>query len=123
MTESQSTSPAPAALADIAVALRAAFALPAVPSDADAYSLDLTDDAIDLAADSWTLHLEPSGVTFLALDDEPEQEDPAVLRAAVANGVPAVDLERLAAVAPILHPFLAASPDPLTVALAAMLQV
>lgn len=51
----------------------------------DAYDLALNEDdgTIELATDDWTLVLEswPAGIAYLALDDEPDTDDPERLRA------------------------------------------
>ena len=55
----------------------------------DAYDLSLNEDDgfIELATDEWTLVLEtwPAGIAYLAMDDEPESDDPAELRALMTN--------------------------------------
>jgi hypothetical protein len=51
----------------------------------DAYDLSIDEDdgTVELATDDWTLVLEtwPAGIGYLALDDEPETDDPAELQA------------------------------------------
>jgi hypothetical protein len=53
--------------------------------DEDAYDLSMNEDdgTVELATDDWTLVLEtwPAGIAYLALDDEPETDDPAELQA------------------------------------------
>src|SRR6478609_2499465 len=67
--------------------------------DADLYDIDVMDDTIQLAMDDWTLVIEswPDGHAFVALDDEPESDDPVMLTALLSK-VFASSLDPLAAV-------------------------
>ena len=67
--------------------------------DADLFDLDIEDDTIQLAMDDWTLVIEswPDGHAFIALDDEPESDDPVKLTALLSK-VFAASLDPLAAV-------------------------
>ena len=67
--------------------------------DADLFDLDVEDDTIQLAMDTWTLVIEswPDGHAFVALDDEPDSDDPVVLTTLLAS-VFAASLDPLAAV-------------------------
>ena len=61
--------------------------------------LDDGEDRIEVAMDAWTLVIEswPDGHAFIALEDEPETDDPVEL-AAILSRVFAAALEPLAAV-------------------------
>jgi hypothetical protein len=67
--------------------------------DADLFDLDVEDDTIQLAMDDWTLVIEswPDGHAFVALDDEPESDDPVVLTSLLLK-LFAASLDPLAAV-------------------------
>lgn len=84
-------------------------------------------DTIEVAMDAWTLVIEswPDGHAFIALDDEPETDDPAEL-AAILNDVFASALEPLAAVdgetGGRISTLLLRSGDPLSEVFAQMLE-
>ena len=67
--------------------------------DADLFDIDVEDDTIQLAMDDWTLVIEswPDGHAFIALDDEPESDNPVVLTALLSKAF-AASLDPLAAV-------------------------
>lgn len=90
---------------------------------ADAYDLDLNEEgAIELAADEWTLIIEswPTGIAFLALDDEPETGDSAELQRFLERLLGPV-LPALAAAGPEIVVSLHRSRDPLSIALAKLI--
>ena len=95
--------------------------------DADLFDIDVKDDTIQLAMDDWTLVIEswPDGHAFVALDDEPESEDPVALTALLA-GIFAASLDPLAAVnvetGGRIATLLLRSGDPLSEVLAGMLR-
>jgi len=98
--------------------------------DDDAYDITLNEDdgTIEVATDDWTLVIEswPAGIAYLALDDEPDTTDPDELRTEMARLIgPAVG--PLAAVNNAADGLLVAAltrtRDPLSIALAAVLQV
>ena len=67
--------------------------------DIDLFDIDVEDDTIQLAMDHWTLVIEswPDGHAFVALDDEPESNDPVMLTALLSK-VFAASLDPLATV-------------------------
>ena len=83
-------------------------------------------EAVEVTADAWTLHIErwPGGAAFIALESEPEGDDPAegnvALRKALGAGIgafAAVDDTLEGALTAALR----ASGDPLSARLAALL--
>lgn len=89
--------------------------------------LDDESDAIEVAMDTWTLVIEswPDGHAFVALDEEPESDDPAAL-AALLSRMLSPALEPLSAVdretGGRISTLLLRSGDPLSEVFAGMLR-
>lgn len=91
----------------------------------DAFELTESFDGkgIDVSGDDWTWHVE-DGLSYLAIDDEPETE--TGYPAAIARNLTAPVIDALREIEPVsllaLVDLLVASGDPLSLAFASMLQ-
>ena len=115
----------PAALSPLLAALREAFAAALSSGEVD-LAEDAASGEVDLFADDWTLHLEgwPLTAAWFALDDDPASpvEQRAALTAALSRGGLAAFREADARLGSALSTALAASDDPLSIALATLLR-